>query len=966
MYLSIGSLLSQQLNFEKFTAKDGLLSNEVYNLHQDKQGYIWLFTNYGAMKYNGKEFKQVLVNLPIKESFIYCIYENSKGQKWIANSNANVYEIRNDSAIQVKGIEKISNELKRTVSEITQIIVDDSSNIYLATKHVSYKLHKNKNYQAVNLGDLIPNDSILFHALELKNGILSVLNYPGYDVYQFVYRHDYVNLLHTDLLAKKNVFKIKCKMVNNPRFYKRYGKDIYFSFYTKMVKIHSDKTISEIAIEYPILNFIKDNHGHLWVATLGHGLFEYDSDGTLVANYFQGQTVNCVITDSQNGLWVSSTNGLYHCKDLDELNYSNHELLGKPIRMLKTIDSNLFIGNNIGELLIKGNGFDKKYFDKSTFSHEPQDVIKLNSNLLFSYKSDVRMLEQNKQVFDYYVNDKNADFYAYKFLLYGLDTLIAVQRKGLMFAYNRQVFRSLYFDDKVHDCVIRKDEIFVATESGIYILENNKYVQPKFLSVTKNKSIITANIDGNGMLWFGSKGNGLYKLDKNNRLVNYSEARGLPSDIILNICFSENSNELLLCTNKGVFYQRNFDKLSGDWYNVYNEVARKAIFLKDYIYIATENGLCKINKRKVNENKLFYFNELGIYVNGIKVLDSLKKEYNSTQNNIEFHFDLISHDGIKYKIKYELKGNENKSQKGAIIDEVVSFQNLPSGSYTFCAAPDVPHYPANLFTYIFEIKPIFYKTWWFILLSVFLFSFVIISGIWFYVKIQRSKSQKKAEIDKLIFDYKLIALKAQINPHFMSNCLTAIQHLIINGRVNEANHYLAKFSLLVRQVLNFSSKSLVTLNEELEITELNIDLEQLRFENKFEYEIEIEDSSKLNQALVPPLILQPIVENAIWHGLLPIKKVRSGVLKIKISTKYEMLYIIIEDNGIGRSSKMRVPGNIKESKGIQITRQRIQNLNNLYKTANADLIYEDLKDDYGNSLGTRVIIVLPSYTSKDE
>ena len=104
---------AQNLRFENFTTKDGLLSDEVYNIHQDRKGYIWLFTNYGAMKYNGKAFEMVLKNLPFNESFIYSYYENEKGHKWVANSNAKIYEIINDSAYIVKGTESISEELKK-------------------------------------------------------------------------------------------------------------------------------------------------------------------------------------------------------------------------------------------------------------------------------------------------------------------------------------------------------------------------------------------------------------------------------------------------------------------------------------------------------------------------------------------------------------------------------------------------------------------------------------------------------------------------------------------------------------------------------------------------------------------------------------------------------------------------------------------------------------------------------------
>jgi LytS/YehU family sensor histidine kinase len=164
---------------------------------------------------------------------------------------------------------------------------------------------------------------------------------------------------------------------------------------------------------------------------------------------------------------------------------------------------------------------------------------------------------------------------------------------------------------------------------------------------------------------------------------------------------------------------------------------------------------------------------------------------------------------------------------------------------------------------------------------------------------------------------------------------------------------------LVRQVLNFSSKSLVTLDDELDITQLNIELEQLRFEHKFVFEIQYNDNLNLKTILIPPLLIQPITENAIWHGLLPLKKTRKGLLLIKINIVNELLHIVIEDNGVGRKMKKVDIGNMQESKGILITKQRIQNLNVYYHTNKADLIYDDLVDTGLNPSGTRVTIILP-------
>lgn len=116
--LSVFQIKSQVPEFVKYTTKNGLISDEVYNMHQDRLGYLWVFSNFGTVKYNGNAFKKVLSNLSFKESFIYTMYENEQGQKWIANSESEIFEVRNDSAFLIKGIEEITHALKKQAAEI--------------------------------------------------------------------------------------------------------------------------------------------------------------------------------------------------------------------------------------------------------------------------------------------------------------------------------------------------------------------------------------------------------------------------------------------------------------------------------------------------------------------------------------------------------------------------------------------------------------------------------------------------------------------------------------------------------------------------------------------------------------------------------------------------------------------------------------------------------------------------------
>ena len=279
---------AQTLKFEQYTTKDGLLSDEVYNLHQDRKGYIWLFTNYGAMKYNGKTFEPVLKNLPFKESFIYSFFENEKGEKWAANSNANIYKIINDSAFIVKGTESASEKLRSRMAEICELYIDDSLNIYACSKMYSFKFLKNKDYNPLSLNTDAFKDSVLHLILEpKKNVLLSVFNDSEKNLRAFF---SVDSLYKIKFINDKNHSTYKISLGKNflckPGRFKRFNNTIYFSSCSDMYAISGNKMRKIIELNSRILFFTKSDDNHLWVGCYHSGLYEYNEKDSLIHHYF--------------------------------------------------------------------------------------------------------------------------------------------------------------------------------------------------------------------------------------------------------------------------------------------------------------------------------------------------------------------------------------------------------------------------------------------------------------------------------------------------------------------------------------------------------------------------------------------------------------------------------------------------------------------------------------------------------
>jgi len=213
---------------------------------------------------------------------------------------------------------------------------------------------------------------------------------------------------------------------------------------------------------------------------------------------------------------------------------------------------------------------------------------------------------------------------------------------------------------------------------------------------------------------------------------------------------------------------------------------------------------------------------------------------------------------------------------------------------------------------------------------------------------------KHIELQKQSADLEMQALRAQMNPHFIFNSLSSINHFILKNESKTASSYLTRFSRLIRMVLINSQRSLVTLQDELQMLELYLEMERLRFKDSFDYSVTFLNTIDSDNIFIPPLLLQPFCENAIWHGLM--HKEGQGKLHVELSMENNVLNCTITDNGIGRekAEEMKSKSAEKEkSMGLRITQGRL-NLLNQEKEIHTSYNIEDLKDAHGSASGTRV------------
>jgi LytS/YehU family sensor histidine kinase len=257
----------------------------------------------------------------------------------------------------------------------------------------------------------------------------------------------------------------------------------------------------------------------------------------------------------------------------------------------------------------------------------------------------------------------------------------------------------------------------------------------------------------------------------------------------------------------------------------------------------------------------------------------------------------------------------------------------------------------------FTIRPPFWQTWWFRLSVIAVIA--LLSILLFRRRIASFKA--RAAIRQQMAELEAKAIRAQMNPHFIFNSLNAIQESIVLNDYDTSYQYLSRFSKLLRLVLNNSEKNLIPLRDEIEMNRHYLELESLRFKHSFNYTITIDDTIDPDMTLFPSLMLQPFIENAVWHGLM--HKDGEKKLAITFRLRQQQLECIIEDNGIGREKaamikKQKLGAQYFESKGTDLARQRMHLLQES-GTMEAGLVIEDLKDENNKVLGTRVTIKVP-------
>lgn len=979
-----------------------------WNCTIDQYGFFWVATGDGLVRYNGKEvtyyYQQDHPEMVTDQ--IGFVYSDSRNFIWVCSDRGLVSL---DEKRQMKHQVIIPDDPNANVSSCFE---DADARIYSLTSHGVYSLRggEEKWYPERWLDSLIDHRRVREIRRFDSNRYLFVLPSAGVLL---------INLKTKTQDAFFDVKGVNCATRLDSKSI-LIGRDHYFELlYAPLAQP------SNISIIKPPVFFHRNNlheqinsmvvaaDHNVYLATIGQGLVVLDSTLTIYTHY-EHDPVNpaSLINNSMRFVFADSAGSLL-VTTIDGINYANlNNTCVDYINYLKT---------DRGEII------DQRVISIAEDKHQRLWICTRDNVLI--YDRDLQTTQRIKMPPSVKLKADGLSPTYVEQDVYG-NMWVALRREGIAIFNPEGIFKKLIssadfpeFKNAIDQPrIIREGHdgfMYVGTELGLYRIRHDGFTLDTFandtaLAALKHERIVdilindstlwvssspggaiwhysfaekkleffderngmpsnrnyglTADLQGN--IYVGSRA-GLSILYPNDSITNFIKGQGLISNQIESIETADDgtiwmtNNYRILKYNPGT---GDFFKLGGrqGLRNVNFAIMGSVKLASGVLAFGANNGLIMVDPSKIHFDHdalkvfTFYKDEAG---SEIEVQPGSLLRFNYRHNNIRFLFavnDMIIADQIQFR--YRLDSDRHSEWSQPSLNSSVDL-NLGPGSYLLeVEAYDGHNWFKQSSPIRFYISPPWWKEWWFfaVILA------ILISSIAMILKSRLGKFRKELVAARQIADLESKALKAQMNPHFVFNSLNAIQECIVTGKVEEAYTYLSKFSKLLRLVLEHSDLTEVSLRQEIEVLSLYVTLEKLRFKDEMKFKFEIAPELDDEEIFIPPMLIQPHLENAIWHGLR--HKDGDKILKLTILEKdADYLEVLIEDNGIGRAKaaalrQARLGDQRHKSMGTQLSVDRMDLLKKNHPLSSLHIT--DLTDAEGLAAGTRVHLAIPVLNMK--
>lgn len=937
--------VQSQLKFDFLKDNDGLSTKEIYELFCDSKGFIWVGHSNGISRFDGKRFTHYQHSLQ-NSLGISNIREDKDGRIWCRNFGGQIFYVERNK------LNLLESYSWKEQQSFPTIFIDAKNRLIASHKNGLFVYDINSKKSSVISFDKekkpLPNFSLgiykgncfaVFNGsfFSLEQNQLQKINVPSnFQEHQKQFQiviGSFNDSLY--LLNNKRDSILTCTVTNNSiAFIRKFAVEkggIYGVYETSK----NEAWICGKQITYSLTapksnetsigstSVCRDKTGRLWFSTLdkgiGYVITEENNSLTHLSPYFQSNNIKTIATDNKQILIGTNSGNLFW---LNPTNFSVvkqlHEPNGLPIDALYTNNNTVYAG--------------------STF------LLRVNES-----KTRIDTIASVSSVKDLAMDKAGNVYVANAF------SLMKVDRTG-----SKTIIRNKRCQ------VVEVDEngkVYAAFADGIFEFQNNTQTEIFY----QQQSIYATSLAlKNDTLFIGSISNGLIVYFNGNIIQHYNNQNKLLSNCVLKVKNIENNIWLLTPSSLDrLVNQNNIVHYTGNSNFVFRTI-RDFSVCNNTIFLASANDLFTLNVVKSTQQQ-----EPSLFIDAILVNKSdciayLKNEFSYHQNNITFSLSGLSfNENRSLLFKYRLIGADSIWHIADVNQTIIDFPALLPGKYVFeSIAIDADGLLSKKSIYTFEILKPWWQQWWFraLVFCTIAFGFY---GLYKYRLGLANKNNEllleKLNLESDLRESMLTAIKSQMNPHFVFNALNTIQAYIYKSDENKASNYLGKFSDLIRLILDNSQKKTIVLSKEIEMLQLYIDLEVMRFENTMQAEISVDDKLNIESIYLPPMLVQPYVENAVKHGLLHKPKDRKLLLEFKLSENKSNLLIIVDDNGVGR----------KASEEINMQRRKSYTSFSTFANQNRfDLLNQTLKekivikciDKYSaenRPLGTTIVIEIP-------
>ncbi|MCX6319131.1 MAG: histidine kinase [Bacteroidetes bacterium] len=932
----------------RYTTREGLPSNSIYRTIIDKKGFLWVAGESGLSRYDGRSFRNYYTTDGLPDNEVTELILDTSGTVWALsfrkkpayyNEKKDRFE-NSDTDRELDKIEMGNTSISAPLRWGGVIFCNNDKDVYISKngKVTAWpKVYSVKSKPELIL-DYQPDkymvvcgDSIRY----FEKGRVTRSAYFGYNFNWSEYFNNTLYILQPTGIVKFSVDKDGNIQYRQQQQYPftlkvmcRAGKDLAvtsFSGNTYTVDATTLQLKENIFSQFIVRNVMEDHNGNYWLSTKDEGLIKiqqrrissFTENKDLIKNFNAILKTDKIIAGNNRGeLYVYD--GLYSIKKI---------LLNTPenssdtwVRNILDMGSSIYVATQTGSFLL----------NKKTYAVEEPFAGLKNKSTKAAYKlnDSILLMGGHAQLFYYNIRTKSyTDSILKRITAIGTDDQQRVYIGSI-------------------DGLYRKDK-----DSLYYFGKDYKALTFRVVSIVNTKD---------SLLWIGRSSDSILVLKNGKPLAAIPLGTIIPGKVC-KVMYSHQPGEVWVGTDKGLnrlyyttngtaftytnMYFSSADGLIGDQVN-------DVVIKNDTLFAATTGGISYMpaTLQLPLADISTFITRVSVNNTDTAVLASYSLPF--SQNNLLIEFSAVDLTGFNPVFEYSINNREwIRAQNNTL-----SLQNQPPDHYTIrIRSIKRDGTPSSQVAEIsFHIKTPFWQSGWFRGAIVLL----LFGGILFIVqrrnRIRQQQAIEKITTEKKLAELEMQALKAQINPHFVFNCLNSIKGFIYDKDYAQADRYLDRFSELMRSTIDNSDAAVISLEEEVKYLDNYLQLEKLRFSDKFDYTIDATTISNHKNIFVPAMLLQPYVENAIRHGIRFLEG-RKGIIRITAAMEADKLVCTISDNGIGRkkAAELKSSRHIEyQGRGMSISRRRAE----LYHIEQEII---DKTDAEGNSLGTTIILRIP-------